>query len=55
MLFNLTAALKARNMYNDTVFIVLGDNGGPSSDAAYNDEHIGMKFSHWYVYLSIDL
>ena len=47
MLFNLTVALKAKDMYDDTLFFVLGDNGGPTSAGAYNDEHKGMKFSHW--------
>jgi hypothetical protein len=47
MLTNLTIAMKARGLWEDTLLFFLGDNGGPSSSAANNGEFKGMKFGHW--------
>ena len=48
MLTNLTSALKANaDMWNNTLVILLGDNGGPVNNANYNTEFKGQKFRHW--------
>ena len=47
MLANLTSAMEARGLWQDTLVFFLGDNGGPSSAAANNGEFKGMKFGHW--------
>ena len=47
MLTNLTDAMQARGMWQDTLVFLLGDNGGPSTAAANNGEFKGMKFGHW--------
>jgi hypothetical protein len=47
MITNITVALEARGMWQDTLLFFLGDNGGPSSAAANNGEFKGMKFGHW--------
>ena len=48
MLTNLTSALKANaDMWNNTLVILLGDNGGPVNNANYNTEFKGQKFGHW--------
>ena len=43
---NISAALKAKGMLADTVFIVHTDNGGPSSHAC-NHPFRGGKFTFW--------
>lgn len=47
MLTNLTAAMVEKGMWQDTIVLFLGDNGGPSSASANNGEFKGMKFGHW--------
>jgi arylsulfatase A-like enzyme len=47
MLANLTAALKKKDMWKDTVLIFLGDNGAPNQNAGSNSVFKGEKFGHY--------
>eukprot|EP00038_Savillea_parva_P004236 m.135458 g.135458 ORF g.135458 m.135458 type:complete len:94 (-) comp11417_c0_seq1:1382-1663(-) len=47
MVANLTLALQAKGMWDNTIFILLGDNGAPNNNAGWNTVFKGMKFSHW--------
>lgn len=47
MLYNLTAALKTKGMWETTVLIFLGDNGAPNQNAGSNSVFKGEKFGHY--------
>ena len=47
MLTNLTDAMQAKGMWDNTLVFFLGDNGAPNSEGGSNGEHKGMKFNHW--------
>ena len=34
-------------MWDNTLLIVIGDNGAPSNNAGYNGQFKGFKFTHW--------
>ena len=47
MVANLTAALKTKGMWGNTVLIFLGDNGAPNQNAGSNSVFKGEKFGHY--------
>ena len=44
---NITVALKARNLYDDAVIVVMGDNGGPTFEGHSNSPLRGGKLNWW--------
>jgi len=46
-ILNMTAALKAKGMWDDTVMVVMGDNGGPLNNGHDNGPFRGGKLNWW--------